>query len=387
MELNGSAETVVDLAPQDDCQPNLQLFLPFKFIFVGLIGATVAVCSIMHNLLLIHTFQTSSTLRKRRLTYLKSVCLCDILTSASYLWIMSGQIYAEYFEWEWLFRAWHHVLNFTFTISNVNICTGSFLLVSATLERYLQSVPRARCAKMAKVMAKNRSCGVAMALLLAVIFRGSIFFEIEIYYRNCPGLAAMGVKLSDLALEPGYNTIWRFWIRRLVTIFLPFFVMAWCNTMIVLSTHKNERGHFLRALVLFGADGKPETPNAPRSRVRAATRMLIAAVTLYLCANFLDVFIATWEYIDSASLQRLDGFYTIATDVSSLLSVVAAAARLPVYMMTDRFIREEIQERVWPPRTDLEAGKDMNWFSRQTLRWLDHVRRWSDQDKQQIVIV
>lgn len=76
--------------------------------------------------------------------------------------------------------------------------------------------------------------------------------------------------------------------------------------------------------------------------------MLVAAVTLYLIANFLDVFIATWEYIDSASLQQFDGFYTVATDVSSLLSVVAAAARLPVYMCTDRFIREEIQERVGP---------------------------------------
>lgn len=100
----------------------------------------MATCSIVHNLLLMYTFQTSATLQKRKLTYLKSVCVCDIITSISYLWIMSGQIYAEYFEWEWLFALWHYVLKFAFTISNVNICAGSFLLVAATLERYLQSV-------------------------------------------------------------------------------------------------------------------------------------------------------------------------------------------------------------------------------------------------------
>lgn len=33
---------------------------------------------------------------------------------------------------------------------------------------------------MAKVMCRNRPCGVAIALLIAVIFRGSIFFELEV---------------------------------------------------------------------------------------------------------------------------------------------------------------------------------------------------------------
>lgn len=66
----------------------------------------------------------------------------------------------------------------------------------------------------------------------------------------------MGVKLSDLAMEESYNTVWRFWIRRLVTIFLPFIIMALCNTMIVMSTQRKEQGTYLRALILFSEDGK-----------------------------------------------------------------------------------------------------------------------------------
>lgn len=73
--------------------------------------------------------------------------------------------------------------------------------------------------------------------------------------------------------------------------------------------------------------------NRKSRRVRAATRMLILVVTCYLLANILDVFIATWEYIDRNSLAACPGFYTIVTDISSLLSVVSSSARLPIYLL------------------------------------------------------
>lgn len=79
-----------------------------------------------------------------------------------------------------------------------------------------------------------------------------------------------------------------------------------------------------------------------KSRVRAATRMLIIIVSCYLCTNIVDVFIATWEYVDAASLSEMSGFYTVATDVSSLLSVTGAALRLPIYIANDDLIRREV---------------------------------------------
>ncbi|VDN49421.1 unnamed protein product [Gongylonema pulchrum] len=66
-------------------------------------------------------------------------------------------------------------------------------------------------------------------------------------------------------------------------------------------------------------------------------------VTCYLCSNIIDVFIAAWEYLDSASLMKLEEFYTIATDVSSLLTVLAASLRLPIYLVNDKIIRKEVK--------------------------------------------
>lgn len=66
-------------------------------------------------------------------------------------------------------------------------------------------------------------------------------------------------------------------------------------------------------------------------------------VSCYLCSNIIDVFIAAWEYLDSASLMELEEFYTIVTDVSSLLTVLASSLRLPIYLINDTIIRNEVE--------------------------------------------
>lgn len=50
----------------------------------------------------------------------------------------------------------------------------------------------------------------------------------------------MGVELSELSKNAYFDSIWRFWTRRFVTIFLPFFILAYCNTSIVYSVQKEE---------------------------------------------------------------------------------------------------------------------------------------------------
>lgn len=79
-----------------------------------------------------------------------------------------------------------------------------------------------------------------------------------------------------------------------------------------------------------------------RSRVKAATRSLIMVVTCYLFSNIIDVFIAAWEYLDDASLLQLEEFYSIATDVSSLLTILAASLRFPIYLINDKVILREV---------------------------------------------
>lgn len=65
-------------------------------------------------------------------------------------------------------------------------------------------------------------------------------------------------------------------------------------------------------------------------------------VTCYLFSNIIDVFIAAWEYLDDASLLQLEEFYSIATDVSSLLTILAASLRFPIYLINDKLILREV---------------------------------------------
>uniref|UniRef100_A0A914DWB1 G-protein coupled receptors family 1 profile domain-containing protein n=1 Tax=Acrobeloides nanus TaxID=290746 RepID=A0A914DWB1_9BILA len=152
----------------------------------------------------------------------------------------------------------------------------------------------------------------------------------------------MGVTLSQIAKNPYYDSIWRFWIRRMATIFFPFIILAYCNAAIVYSLNENGRDKMIKTLILFMTVGHSGDIENIKSRVRAATRMLIIIVSCYLCTNIVDVFIATWEYVDAASLSEMSGFYTVATDVSSLLSVTGAALRLPIYIANDDLIRREV---------------------------------------------
>lgn len=70
----------------------IRFFQEFKLVFVGFLGFTIAVICIIHNLLLFYTFLSSSLLRKRKLTYLTCLSLCDIVVGVSYLGIMCVQV-------------------------------------------------------------------------------------------------------------------------------------------------------------------------------------------------------------------------------------------------------------------------------------------------------
>lgn len=67
-------------------------FKEWKIVFVGAIGLTTAVLSLLHNYLLYYTFVTSKVLLKRRITYIKWIALCDIFISISYIAIMCVQV-------------------------------------------------------------------------------------------------------------------------------------------------------------------------------------------------------------------------------------------------------------------------------------------------------
>ncbi|KAL3981647.1 putative integral membrane protein [Acanthocheilonema viteae] len=280
---------------EPECEERPPLFLGFKMVLVGVIGTIIALIGFLENALAFYTFISSKALRNKSLLYLTCLSACDIFICFSYIEIMSVQIYAE------------TILIFQF-------------------------------------FCRHRGKIVFMAFLFGILFRGSIYFEIQIYYlKECEGFASMGVKISELARNVYYDGIWRFWTRRIATVFLPFFILLYCNAAIVVNLRKCNRENTIKMLVLYCIFGISVASCELRNRVKAATRSLIMVVTCYLFSNIIDVFIAAWEYLDGASLLQLEEFYSIATDVSSLLTILAASLRFPIYLINDKIILREVR--------------------------------------------
>lgn len=71
---------------------------------------------------------------------------------------------------------------------------------------------------------------------------------------ECQGFASTGVSLSEIVNNPLYD-IYRFWIRRIMTIFIPFFVLAYCNAAIVYSLRGNQKDKMVKHLILHMTSG------------------------------------------------------------------------------------------------------------------------------------
>lgn len=72
--------------------------------------------------------------------------------------------------------------------------------------------------------------------------------------------------------------------------------------------------------------------------------MLVLVTCTYLGCNLLNVVVTAWEFIDQASLMtpEIRPFYTYSSDFVSLLTIVASAARLPIYYACNARIRREV---------------------------------------------
>ncbi|KAK6050628.1 hypothetical protein COOONC_11867 [Cooperia oncophora] len=72
--------------------------------------------------------------------------------------------------------------------------------------------------------------------------------------------------------------------------------------------------------------------------------MLVFVTCTYLASNMLNVIVYTWELIDKPSLmsEQLRPFYTLSSDLVSLLTVLACACRLPIYIACNARIRCEV---------------------------------------------
>ena len=125
------------------------------------------------------------------------------------------------------------------------------------------------------------------------------------------------------------------YLQDYVQVCLPDLVKVWIALVLAHWWFKNPnfRSHILWFCIF-------------QRNIRSATRMLVLVTCTYLLANVMNVLVTVWEFVDYESLflPHIRPFYTMSSDIVSLLTVLASCSRLPIYCSCNSSLRHEIAD-------------------------------------------
>ncbi|KAI6226202.1 G-PROTEIN-RECEP-F1-2 domain-containing protein [Aphelenchoides fujianensis] len=285
-----------------------------RWYLVAVAGTSLSIISLISNILI------ARVLLQRRYSnffFLGLLAISDSFLSFCYGPVISAEILRYMSLW----------------LARLLSC---FLIILGTIERYLVTVKSPFLGSFQHARGRL-AIGV---LLLAMGLRGTFFFEIQIVKNgNCTGVLEYDAALTPLVAQWFYGTIFRFYIRTLMTVFIPFALLSYLNYKIVNILRKQQRS---AAIFRYGTSEHKAGGSGARTKIRSATILFLLIVFSYLCANSLNVGITAWEYIDLSSIETFYEVYEILADTSSLLYIVTCATRLLVYLSCNEEIRHAI---------------------------------------------
>uniref|UniRef100_A0A915BWP5 G-protein coupled receptors family 1 profile domain-containing protein n=2 Tax=Parascaris TaxID=6254 RepID=A0A915BWP5_PARUN len=320
-----------------------------RLILVGCAGSILATVSVIFNTFLFITLVFNRTHHRSQFLYLIFLALFDTFLSASYILLFPVNLFMDFFESETLAAAWWAYMRPMLALCHVTISTSALLIVAAAFERYL-TISRIQIS-----FHRNSRIAISLiALLFALLCKAPMFFELEVVANeNCTGVTERKAIVAEWTEHEPYKTVYRFWFRNVITIFLPFILLFYFNIRIVARLRRQHQG---ARLFRFAT-------SEHRKNIRSATRMLVLVSCTYLASNVLNVIISAWEFIDLQSLltPQLRPLYTYSSDLVSLLTVLSCACRLPIYCTCNQKMRTE----VWCGlRFLLSAYKKVPWDSK-----------------------
>ncbi|ETN69298.1 hypothetical protein NECAME_05280, partial [Necator americanus] len=221
----------------------------------------------------------------------------------------------------------------------VLIAASTLLIVSASFERYICSFRST-----AGIEPKKRMIVIAVVIFSAIIMKGSIYFELELHtFPYCRAFSNLRLDLSEITRSDIYKTVWMFWCRNFLNVFLPFSLLLMLNWATIANLNKNSKDFIAEQLPTL-LPGGAKAPLVMRKK-KDATRTLAALVTIYLLTNTLNLLLTIMEFIHPEFLRDLgEGrVYNYLADLSSLLTISSTATRLPVYYHCNHEIRKQLR--------------------------------------------
>ncbi|EFO92083.1 hypothetical protein CRE_13722 [Caenorhabditis remanei] len=335
LEMESTSGNVTDVV-EDYChyevlQPHM---LVMRFWMVSIFGSTISFISMIENIFLFWLFVTSRRHRRENL-FMMLLAFFDIFVSMAYIMLMSVNVLSDVLMSPVLVSVWYTYMIPILTVSHIAMTSSSFLIVAASFERYCATLnsPYLRFAQ------RNRSFLALCAVFLGVVSKGTISIEFElVHHEQCIGqMMATTMKFRPFVFETQYHYLFRFWYRNFVTVFAPFFILLYLNIRIVkaLTTYTT-------ATVCLVTNGNSEDLQKRKASARAATRTLVMVGCCYIVSNIINVILTSLEQTNNELADDHPDIYIVLIDLVSLLTTMACAARLPIYLYCQPVLRREI---------------------------------------------
>ncbi len=210
-----------------------------EFYLVAVFGTVVSVVSILENAPLFYIFLCRSSFRLSHYFYMMFLAFFDVFIAISYIMLMSVQVLFDYLLSFELSQVWHFCMRPIFAITRISMAASTYLVVAATLERFLVANRLLSFA----FQQKHRCFAVFLSIFTAMVFQGTVFAEFNVMEKeNCTNLARFYLAHTELMNNEIYRTVFAFWLRNVFSIILPFILLASMNFSILHRLSKDQKG-------------------------------------------------------------------------------------------------------------------------------------------------
>ncbi|MFH4981765.1 hypothetical protein AB6A40_008474, partial [Gnathostoma spinigerum] len=146
-------------------------YLSVKIYLIGIFATSIAVISIVFNSFFTLVFIYNSQLRHSPIFYFGIIAVIDIVMAFNYIALMAVPVYMDEYELIWLYHLFLSYFRPMMAESACAMFSSMLLIVLATTERLLRTFDSINCAKMRRILERNRPLVCTVLILAAAVYK------------------------------------------------------------------------------------------------------------------------------------------------------------------------------------------------------------------------
>lgn len=147
-----------------------------RYYLIVFFGGSIAVLSILENLLIFTALVTRSEHRRNQFVFFIFMAPFDVFVSLAYVLLFCAEIVVQYWKVVQVQQMWWTYFRCVYMGSHFSLTSGTFLLVAASFERYMFTCKP----HLVKPIQRNRVVICCILVLFSFVLKFPSFFEFEV---------------------------------------------------------------------------------------------------------------------------------------------------------------------------------------------------------------